>query len=140
MWAIYGPRRPTNCVLSIGTGIPTNQSLDGIVNLAKNMSGVATNTELTHILFRTLINAYAPNPCQDKYWRLNVGIVEPEHDETQKNWRGKETTTHHLDNYKDLGEMDDLKTLPTLIALTKTYIEEQKIAIGQCAEKLRDNL
>lgn len=100
------------------------------------LSAVATNTELTHILFRTLINAYAPASVTDKYWRLNVGKEIAEWDETHTHYFKKDTIEKHLDNYEDPGQMDDLKALPHLIDMTKAYIKTQDDAIGKCADKL----
>lgn len=42
------------------------------------MASIATNSEITNILFRSLINAFAPRAPLKKYWRLNVsdGILE----------------------------------------------------------------
>ena len=140
VWAIFGPRRSTAVFLSLGTGIPPNKSLAGITGLVSNMSGVATNSEITHILMRNLINAYAPSPRQTKYWRLNVGTEIPAHDDIKKSMIWGTTVTKKLNDYADPGEMDNLKTLPKLIELTKGYIKEQEATIKACAAKLKGTL
>jgi hypothetical protein len=122
---VFGPARRTDCFLSIGTGIPANHAVGraGIISrdeLAKGLSAAATNTQLTHILFKALLNAYAPNTGTKKYWRLNVGEAIP-----------------GQDNYKPLGEMDDLTKIDELHKLTKSYIKAQESLIEDCASTLR---
>jgi hypothetical protein len=138
--AVFGPARTTDCFLSIGTGIPKNVALKVNFEIIGGLSSVATNTEITHILFRTLINAYAPTPVTDKYWRLNVGKEIAEWDETHKHLLQGSTIEKHLDDHEDPGQMDDIKALPHLIEMTKAYIKEQDTTIGQCAEKLGRSL
>lgn len=36
------------------------------------LAGIASNTEIVHVLFRTLIDALAPTAGDPKYWRLNI--------------------------------------------------------------------
>ncbi|KAB8276500.1 acyl transferase/acyl hydrolase/lysophospholipase [Aspergillus minisclerotigenes] len=59
--SVFGAGRPIDCILSIGTGIPKNQvpgeSVKGAIT---GLGSAITNTELANILFRTLIDAYAP--------------------------------------------------------------------------------
>lgn len=123
---VFGPARSTACFLSIGTGIPANQAVGevGLLvrgdALAKGLSGAATNTELTNILFKALLNAYAPHSGIKKYWRLNVGEAIPE-----------------TDNYKVLSEMDDLTKKKELSDATDSYIKAQESLIEDCASTLR---
>ena len=42
----------------------------------------------------------------------------------------------HLDNYKDVGELDDLDALKRLTEMTKTYIEMNGTLIDECASAL----
>ncbi|KAF4485004.1 Calcium-independent phospholipase A2-gamma [Colletotrichum fructicola Nara gc5] len=79
----FGPARTTSCFLSIGTGaaeakaIPTiglNWDLLKIkAAFLDALSALTTNTEITNVLFRSLINNFAPQSGIKKYWRFNVG-------------------------------------------------------------------
>ena len=126
---MFGPARITNCFLSIGTGIPPNKALvnprllssDVNVDSVKSFSSVATNTEIVNILFRVLIDAYAPKATAKKYWRLNVGEADG-------------------DNYKDPGELDDVAGVEKLLKMTQEYIKAQKDVIKEVANALSANL
>lgn len=109
-----------------------------IPSLSKALTEAATNSELTHILLRTLLDAYAPRTVTPKYWRLNVSVEIPEWDEKKSEWLGlKKYTVKHLDNYKDVGELDDLLALETLKEMTNDYIKAQDEAISKCVEALQ---
>lgn len=138
--AVFGPARTTDCFLSIGTGVPKNVALKVDTGIIGALSSVATNTEITHILFRTLINAYAPTPVTDKYWRLNIGKEVAEWDEKKEHYFSADTIEKHLDNYEDPGQMDDVSALPHLVDMTNAYTKAQDTTIGQCAEKLKRSL
>jgi hypothetical protein len=43
-----------------------------------SFSDIATNTESTNILFRALVDAFAPHAQTKKYYRLNVSKELPE--------------------------------------------------------------
>ncbi|OJJ85945.1 uncharacterized protein ASPGLDRAFT_56508 [Aspergillus glaucus CBS 516.65] len=70
-WAVEA-----NCFLSIGTGIGSNQALTdprkAPGQAISAITAAATNSGIAHLLFRTLIDAFAPNSGKPKYWRLNV--------------------------------------------------------------------
>jgi len=138
--AVFGPARTTDCFLSIGTGVPKNVALKVDTGIIGALSSVATNTEITHILFRTLINAYAPTPVTDKYWRLNIGKEVAEWDEKKEHYFSADTIEKHLDNYEDPGQMDHVSALPHLVDMTNAYTKAQDTTIGQCAEKLKRSL
>jgi hypothetical protein len=91
--------------------------------MAKTMAGfasIATNTEIIHVLFRTLVDAFAPKPGK-KYWRLNIGTLID-------------------DNYDEIGEMDDAKALPALLKVTNKYIVDKDVMITECANALKSSL
>jgi hypothetical protein len=139
--ATFGPARQTNCFLSIGTGIPANNAIPkpgifGSHDVEKGFAGVATNSEMVHILFRTLLHAYSPKQLQKKYWRLNVGQRVAEWDEEVNSWIFWKKKVKHLDNYKDLGELDDVGKLKALVEMTKEYIKAQDSTIKECADAL----
>ncbi|KAK2051650.1 FabD/lysophospholipase-like protein [Colletotrichum caudatum] len=127
----FGAARQTNCFLSIGTGMPSNQALPkfGLIgspltpnSSEKALASIATNTEITNILFQAVIDAYAPQPGTRKYWRLNVATKED----------GK-------DDFQDPGALDDTKALKEFLVLTKKYIEDHEVLIQGCADALAVN-
>lgn len=79
----FGAARTTSCFLSIGTGaakataIPTIGFSWSLLKIRTAfldaLSALTTNTEITNVLFRSLINNYSPQNGIKKYWRLNVG-------------------------------------------------------------------
>ena len=104
---------------------------------------MATNAEITHVLFRGLINAFAPRPQNDKYWRLNVAKAVPAWDEVKKHWFWPDETIHHHDNYKHLPELDDTAAARgELMKMTKEYLGEADVekAIDACAQALSADL
>jgi len=145
---VFGSDRRADCFLSIGTGIPQNKPLGsaGIIQnaeIAKSLAAAATNSQLTHILFKTLIDAYAPMAGTKKYWRLNVSEGIPEHEEVETTgylWWKEEVKVLRLDNYKDVGELDDVGKIDFLRAMTAEYIKLQGGLIDDCASKLRVSL
>lgn len=75
---VFGPVRPTACLLSIGTGIgnPVNMT-EGIFSTAQGVPQIATNSAINDILFRSLIDNYGPVEGVEKYWRFNLGDGRP---------------------------------------------------------------
>ena len=124
---VYGPARRTDCFLSIGTGISQNKHLGkpGIISqadFAENLSAVATNSQLLHVLFKTLINAYAPSPGLKKYWRLNIGEEIEEYD-----------------NYKDVGDLDDVGKMDMIREMTEKYMKLNDGLITECSDAVRNS-
>ncbi|KAK6531861.1 hypothetical protein TWF694_003026 [Orbilia ellipsospora] len=143
MLAVFGPARPTNCFLSIGTGRAKNQSLPepGKLLKAKHtleaLASIATNTEITHILFRTLINAFAPKTIAKKYWRLNFGKHIGDWDEKGGIWEGW-ATERHYDDWKDPGGLDDVKALEALEPIVKKCIADMESDFKECGAALQN--
>lgn len=142
---VFGPARPTNCFLSIGTGIPANRPLPkpgvlGSHEVEESFAAIATNSQIIHVLFRTLVDAFAPQPKAKKYWRLTVGEEIPEWDEEKTSWLFWKTKEKHLDNYKNVGELDDIGALEGLMQMTNSYIVAQDGQIGDCANALKADL
>lgn len=134
---MFGPTRSTNCFLSIGTGIPKNVGIKGILSLPEALASAATNSELTNILFRTLLDAYAPTNATHKYWRLNVSVKIPADIEEKSGWLGfGKYTEKHPDNYEDVGALDDLLALEKLKDMTRGYINAQDEVIFECCKAL----
>ncbi|CEI70806.1 hypothetical protein FVEN_g714 [Fusarium venenatum] len=137
---VYGPVRSTGCFLSIGTGVPLSVTLPAPgshpLDFITALSGVATNSDVMNILFRSLINAFAPKGMQKKYWRFNFGDGLPdwvEEDGVGK-WRLLATREEN-----DLGGLDDVN----MIKLTKTRVENYmkepgfELMVQECAAALK---
>lgn len=94
------------------------------------ISSIATNTQITHILFGTLINSLAPVAGKlPKYWRLNVGQ------------RGQDKTPDEaylqaLKKDAELPAMDDSGKIGTIKTMTKDYIIKATLDISASAEAL----
>lgn len=123
--------------------MPANQAvlapsrLGGSHAVEAAFAAAACNSELTHILFRSLVNAFAPRPMDKKYWRLNVGEEIPAWDEEKHTWYVFEKyTVHHISDYQDVGELDDVGAVEVLLEMTGKYIKEQDEVIGDCAKSL----
>ena len=129
---VFGPARSTNCFLSIGTGIPPNTPIKSnngfqlVFSSLTALSSVATNSQIIHVLFRTLIDAYAPKPLVSKYFRLNVG----------ESTGTLEQDKRELNNFREVGEMDDTNALKRLLKMTKGYLDKQQDLISDCAKAL----
>ncbi|KAK0640201.1 Calcium-independent phospholipase A2-gamma [Lasiodiplodia hormozganensis] len=130
---VYGASRKTQSFLSIGTGIPANTPVS-----ITNFASIATNSEITHSLFHSLINAFAPEPLAKKYWRLNV--AETDWVEEKCFWAVKwgKVEHHEVDNFRDPGELDDLEALKRFIVATEKYIADNAKLFDECAEGLKN--
>lgn len=146
MWnevlTVYGPRRNTCCFLSIGTGTPKSErvadpTLKQLKGFAQSMASIATNTEVTNILFRSLINAFAPLPNSQKYFRFNIGDGCPEwvptEDGTAYQWVSLEKREE-----QELGELDDVGAMKKTIEATNKYIglKGAQQLMAECARSL----
>ncbi|OGM46186.1 hypothetical protein ABOM_004865 [Aspergillus bombycis] len=126
--SVYGAGRPISCFLSIGTGIPKNRALGGIFKMPTSLAANATNSEIMHILFRTLLDAYAPETMRTKYWRLNVG-------HEILGWPDDAKGTKR----EDLPALDDIEGIYGFLKKTEEYIKEQADLIHRCVEKLKES-
>lgn len=105
----------------------------GVENIKKFMgviSSITTNTQITHILFSTLINSLAPvagNP--PKYWRLNVG----QHGQDKE---PDEAYLQALTKDAELPTMDDSGKIGTIKTMTNDYIIKATLDISASAEAL----
>ncbi|KAI7759009.1 hypothetical protein LZL87_010004 [Fusarium oxysporum] len=73
--SVFSPARSTNCFLSIGTGIAATKAVGDVRNLkgfTEPVAMLATNSKITKLVFRSLINAFAPKPMAKKYCRFNL--------------------------------------------------------------------
>ena len=119
-------------------------NLLNVVSVASTVPNIATNTQIVNILFRCLINAFAPKPQGKKYWRLNIGEEIPAWNEkTYPFWdifHQFEKDIMHVQDYAKLGDLDDVDSLPELVQMTKKYIDAQDQDISECAAALMGGL
>ncbi|KAF7540964.1 hypothetical protein G7054_g961 [Neopestalotiopsis clavispora] len=157
LWAelvgVFGPARVTDCFLSIGTGIGENVPIPkpGILGNHKveiALSGIATNTEATHILFKSFLDYMAPKSERKKYWRLNIGTEIPEHLITKTSFFpsflsrifGKQEIEKVPGNFEPVGDLGDIVAVKDLVEKAKVYIKDQSSMIDECAQALSRNL
>jgi hypothetical protein len=108
---VFGPARSTNAFLSIGTGIPKKEEIWDpakayFSDTVETFATVATDSQITHMLFRTLLDAFAPRPAGRKYWRLNIGTPKGDWDEHTDHWYtpwNRPKTRHHQNDYENIG-------------------------------------
>ncbi|KAJ5174317.1 uncharacterized protein N7482_000194 [Penicillium canariense] len=145
---VFGPTRATDCFLSIGTGMAANAPVlqPGIIPshaVEESYVSVATNSELINIMFRTLMDAFAPLVRQSKYWRMNVhkDIVN-EKKVVEGGWLNwKKDAVTGINNYENPGALDDVKAaLGKLTDWTKEYIVQEQTMIGECAAAIGRNI
>lgn len=108
----------------------------------RNNVSVAGNSELINILFRTLIDAFAPVGREKKYWWMNVHKDIAEEKVVRTGWLGlKKEIVRVLNNYEDPGALDDVESaLGKLTDWTKAYIVQEEKMIMDCASAVGRNL
>ncbi|KAF4996354.1 hypothetical protein FDECE_12498 [Fusarium decemcellulare] len=136
---VFGPLRTTDCFLSIGTGIPLSETLPGVSNpvaFAEDLSGITTNSDVVNILFRSLINAFAPRGMAKKYWRFNFGDGLPD-------WVGKDGVGRWRSLAKreesNLGELDDVNIIEITKQRARDYMNDPNFTtpLHECVNALR---
>jgi hypothetical protein len=102
-------------------------SAKSAMDFGMGLVSAATNSESTNVLFRVLLNEFAPKARSPKYFRLN-------YDEIDQN-----TSTKDLTNFVDLASMDDASatTVKLMENKTKDWIKKHDDLITQAAEALR---
>ncbi|OQD78862.1 hypothetical protein PENANT_c075G09643 [Penicillium antarcticum] len=145
--SVYGPTRETDCFLSIGTGMGANAAVaQPGLDFKKAMlsfANIATNTESTNLLFRALVDAFAPHAQTKKYYRLNVSkeLAEPKDTERILGWLvGDKNLKGVLNNFEDPGSLDDVDAILKLKEWTTEWIKAQQEIIKSCSEALARNL
>lgn len=136
---VFGPVRSTDCFLSIGTGIPLSQTLPRVthpIDFTKALTGIATNSDVVNILFRSLINAFAPRGMAKKYWRFNVGDGLP--DWVEEDGVGRWRLLAKRDE-QDLGGLDNVGMIPLTMARVEDYMKEPGFVtlLDECVQALR---
>jgi len=139
--SVFGPARATNCFLSIGTGIPLSVTMsNNPLSIATTaIPSIATNSEITNILFRSLINAFAPQGMAKKYWRFSVGDGFPDWVEENGVWKWKLLGER---KEEDIGELDDVGAIQQTENKAKTYLQSPAAAkmVVEAADALRKQL
>ncbi|KAK4140617.1 FabD/lysophospholipase-like protein [Dichotomopilus funicola] len=150
---VFGATRPTDCFLSIGTGIDANSTLVQpgkyrvpLPSTLQSFVSVATNTEIMHILFQGLIDAFAPWAGKRKYWRLNVyKVIQEWYEKVEPRWfernvlGRKDQVVHHSQDYEAIPKFNDPKEAKEkLMEMLEEYVQdvEVKESIKKCAEAL----
>ena len=138
---VFTPGRSTDCFLSIGTGMPSNTALpdlnfslfhphrsaESALEFGQGLVSAATNPESTNVLFRVLLNEFAPRTRQPKYFRLNFEEIDPN------------TSTKDLTNFVDLAALDDASSdaINTMVTKTREWIKKNDVLITQAALALK---
>jgi len=121
--AVWGIARHVGCFLTVGTGMQPDIKLEeqpanplevpGYVKaLMEATVKVSTDCETTHHLTEGLFNGRS-----GVYWRFNAGV-----------WVGND--------WAPMIALDDYQDMPNLVAITKTYLQSQVMAVEQCATTL----
>jgi hypothetical protein len=138
--SVYGPARPTSTFLSIGTVLPTSGTIPSNVtrhplDAVGGIVGAATNSEVTNILFRSLLNSFAPKGMAKKYWRFNIGDGLP--DLVEENGFMKWKLLEKRDE-KEVGALDDPTMIQSCIDWAKQYLDLQgaKTLINECIKSM----
>ena len=98
---LHVPRELALCVLAFALG---------------QSACVWANTEIVNVLFRSLVDAFAPRPMARKYFRLNVAEVVPP------------TKPGQLPSYVAIGKLDDTKAVEKLRRMTHDYMARTDVA------------
>ena len=88
------------------------------------MASIATNTDVINILFRSLINVFAPLPNTKIYWRFNAGDGCPGWIPA-KNDKGGQWVLKEQRQEQALGELDDVAAIDKTIKATEVYIGQR---------------
>ncbi|EGY21649.1 phospholipase [Verticillium dahliae VdLs.17] len=135
---VFGPVRTTGCFLSIGTGTPLSQTLSTVnhpIDFTNGLASIATNSEMANILFRSLINAFAPRSMARKYWRFNVGDGLPDwvDEDGVGSWRLLAKVEE-----SNVGELDDVAMIDITRSRAEDYMKEPGFTtlLNECAPAL----
>ena len=90
------------------------------------MPDIATNSEIVNILFRSLINAFAPQSMAKKYWRFNVGDGFPDWVEEDGVWKWKLRGER---KEEDIGKLDDVAAIKKTEDRANAYLQTSAAAI-----------
>ena len=96
-------------------------------NFGGGLVSAATNSDFTNVLFRVLLNEFAPDTRQPKYFRLNFDDID------------LKTSTKGLENYVSLADLNDAssKAVSSMESRTKAWIKSHDHLITQAAQALK---
>ncbi|KAF5980102.1 calcium-independent phospholipase A2-gamma [Fusarium bulbicola] len=130
---VFPPVRTTDCFLSIGTGVALSQHALSVFGI----TGLLTNSNIVNILFRELINGFAPRGLTKKYWGFDFGDGLP--DWVEEDGVMKWVYLAKVDETG--GQMDDITIKELLEKKAADYINEPGFQkqLDDCATALRAN-
>lgn len=116
--------------LKAGFLLGVEKSAANLIDFASGIASASSNSEATNVLFRTLVDAYAPRTGEPKYFRLNFEEIDPR------------TSTKELQNFVQLAEMDDASqaTLKFQEKKTTEWIGKNQTSIDSAAIALKRSL
>ncbi|KAF5625338.1 calcium-independent phospholipase A2-gamma [Fusarium tjaetaba] len=128
---VFTAVRTTDCFLSIGTGVSLSEPSVSVFGPI----GILTNTNIVNVLFRELINAFAPRGMEKKYWRFDFGDGLPDWVEED----GVMKWVYLAKIEATEGEMDDITIKELLKKKANEYIQEPGFQkqLADCAVALR---
>lgn len=86
----------------------------------QSLGSLATNSELPNIIFRTLINAFAPDGGRRKYFRFSVGDGLPDFVQVEEGvWKW---VLKGVRREEDIGDLDDVGKIGLTVRRAREYI------------------
>ncbi|KAF9762686.1 hypothetical protein IL306_003352 [Fusarium sp. DS 682] len=135
---VFTAVRMTDCFLSIGTGTPLSEKLPFITSplgMISALGGIAANRDVVNLLFRCLIDAFAPRGTTHKYWRFDFGDGLPDWAEVEGVGKWVYLTKREE---TELGDIDDIDLKDMIIRKTEEYMSEPGFEkqLADCAAAL----
>jgi hypothetical protein len=106
------------------------KSAENIPNFAGGFASAASNSEATNVLFRVLLDTFAPRTGEQKYFRLNFEEID------------QKTSTKDLENFVNLADMDNgsAAAMKFMEKKTNEWIATNSALIDSAAKALRRSL
>ncbi|CEH16705.1 Intracellular membrane-bound Ca2-independent phospholipase A2 [Ceraceosorus bombacis] len=110
---VYGPARPIEAVISLGTGVPKDLrfSKTGVSTTIKEVIGMLTNSETAHKAAEDIVPRFALLG-KEKYWRFNLSKALSDGDVVGNGQKYEELMTL----------MDDWSAIPLIRQLTDKWL------------------
>ncbi|PWN39418.1 FabD/lysophospholipase-like protein [Ceraceosorus guamensis] len=110
---VYGPARPIETVISLGTGVPKDLrfSKTGVSTTIKEVIGMLTNSETAHDAAKDIVPRFALLG-KEKYWRFNLSKALSDGDVVGNGQKYEELMTL----------MDDWSAIPLIRQLTDKWL------------------
>lgn len=147
----WGPQRPIECFLTIGTGISPNVSLGeakitNIIAFPNGLIETATGCEDTHKEAEKYISTFDNREDPNRYYRFNMASMKDWTEKIKGNiWHRAYDVVHVVKpgDYADIIiGMDRWQNMGSFVELTKEYMKEheQQLQVEKCALKLTGTL